>query len=223
MQVASAYPGTPSTEILEAMCTYDEVVSQWSPNEKVALEFGFGASLAGARCLVSMKHVGVNVAMDPLMTIAYAGVNGGLVLVSCDDPHMFSSQNEQDNRNIARFARMVLLEPASSQEAKDMMLHAFDLSERFDLPVMLRGTTRLCHGRGVVELGQRREQALRPYAKDYEKYMMLPSVCRKRRVDLEGRLARVEEFAETFAFNRIIKGSSTRGIISSGVASQYAQ
>jgi indolepyruvate ferredoxin oxidoreductase alpha subunit len=223
VRVASAYPGTPSTEILEALAGYDEITAQWSPNEKVAVEFAFGASLGGARTLASMKHVGVNVAMDPLMTIGYAGVNGGFVLISADDPNMFSSQNEQDNRNLAKFGRMALLEPASPQEAKEMMKAAFEMSERFDIPVMVRGTTRLCHGQGVVELGERTEVELRPYVKDYEKYMMLPSVCRKRRVDLEKRLADLEEYAETFAFNRIIEGSAKIGIITSSVASLHAR
>jgi indolepyruvate ferredoxin oxidoreductase, alpha subunit len=221
--VACAYPGTPSTEILESLTGYSEIDAQWSPNEKVALEFGFGSSLGGARTMVSMKHVGVNVAMDPLMTISYAGVNGGLVLVSADDPSMFSSQNEQDNRNIARFARMVLLEPATSQEAKEMTRLAFDLSEKFDIPVMLRGTTRLCHGRGIVELDERREVPLRPYVKDYKKYMMLPSVCRVRRVDLENRLEQLAGYSETFAYNRIIKGSPDMGIICCGIASMHAR
>lgn len=223
VRVASAYPGTPSTEILEALTKYGEIDAQWSPNEKVALEFGFGASLGGARTMVSMKHVGVNVAMDPLMTIAYAGVNGGLVLVSADDPNMFSSQNEQDNRNIARFARMALFEPASPQEAKEMTKIAFDVSEKFDIPAMLRGTTRLCHGRGIVELDERTERPLRPYEKNYEKYMMLPSVCRVRRVDLEQRLEELAEYAETFPYNRIIEGSKKIGIITSGVASMHAR
>ena len=223
LHVASAYPGTPSTEILEALATYDEIDAQWAPNEKVALEYVFGASLGGARCMASMKHVGVNVAMDPLMTIGYAGVNGGLVLISADDPNMFSSQNEQDNRNLAKFARMALFEPASPQEAKEMMKTAFEVSERFDLPSMVRGTTRLCHGQGVVTLGERQEMDIKPYVKNYEKYMMLPSVCRVRRVNLEERLAKLEEFAETYPLNRVVKGSKKIGIITSGVASLHAQ
>ncbi len=222
-RVGAAYPGTPSTEIMQALSEYPEVDAQWSTNEKVALEYVFGASLGGARALAAMKHVGVNVAMDPLMTIAYAGVNGGLVLVSADDPSMFSSQNEQDNRNVAKFARMALFEPASPQEAKEMTKIAFEVSERFDVPSMLRGTTRVCHGRGVVELEERVEVALKPYVKNYEKYMMLPSVCRKRRVDLEGRLAELREYAEAFPYNRIIEGSKEIGIISSGVASLHAR
>ena len=170
-----------------------------------------------------MKHVGVNVAMDPLMTIGYAGVNGGLVLISADDPNMFSSQNEQDNRNIAKFARMALFEPASPQQAKEMVKVAFEVSETFDLPCMVRGTTRLCHGQGVVELGQRTEKDLLPYVKDYEKYMMLPSVCRVRRVDLADRLRRLQAYAEDSALNHVIEGSSKIGIITSGVASLHAR
>lgn len=221
--IAAAYPGTPSTEIVETIATYEDMYAQWSPNEKVALEFAFGASLGGARAIASMKHVGVNVAADPLITIAYAGVNGGLVLVSADDPHMFSSQNEQDNRNYARFAKIPLLEPASPQEAKEMTKHAFEISEQFDLPVLLRGTTRLCHGRGVVALGERQNVPLKPYLKNYEKYMMLPSVCRIRRQDLDQRLDRVERFGETYPYNRTIIRSTEMGIITSGVPSLYAQ
>jgi indolepyruvate ferredoxin oxidoreductase alpha subunit len=223
VRVAAAYPGTPSTEILEYLTRYDEITAQWSPNEKVALEFVFGASLGGVRTMAAMKHVGVNVAMDPLMTIGYAGVNGGLVLVSADDPNMFSSQNEQDNRNIAKFARMALFEPASPQEAKEMMKTAFAVSEEFDIACMVRSTTRLSHGQGVVELDERREVELRPYVKDYEKYMMLPSVCRVRRVDLEDRLRRLEVYAEQSPLNRIIEGSKKLGIITSGVASLHAR
>jgi indolepyruvate ferredoxin oxidoreductase, alpha subunit len=223
VRVASAYPGTPSTEILEALTGYEEVDAQWAPNEKVALEFAFGASLGGARTIASMKHVGVNVAMDPLMTISYAGVNGGLVLVSADDPNMFSSQNEQDNRNIAHFARMAMLEPASPLEAKEMTRAAFELSERFDIPAMVRGTTRLCHGRGIVELDERVEVELRPYEKNYEKYMMLPSVCRVRRRELEDRLGELEKLACSHPFNRVIEGSEKMGIVTSGVASLYAR
>lgn len=223
VSVACAYPGTPSTEILEAMTQYDEIDAQWAPNEKVALEFGFGASLGGARTMVSMKHVGVNVAMDPLMTIAYAGVNSGLVLVSADDPNMFSSQNEQDNRNIARFARMACFEPATPDEARQFTKIAFEISEKFDIPSMLRGTTRLCHGRGIVELNDRVEVLLKPYEKNCDKYMMLPSVCRVRRVDLEERLAELQKYADTMPINKIVKGDKKIGIITSGVASMYAQ
>jgi indolepyruvate ferredoxin oxidoreductase alpha subunit len=156
VRFASAYPGTPSTEILEAMPQYgDDIYSEWSPNEKVAFEVALGASLAGARALVAMKHVGVNVAADPLFTASYTGVKGGLVLVSADDPSQHSSQNEQDNRNYAKFAKVPLLEPADSQEAKDFVGLACELSERFDTPVILRTTTRISHSKSIVELGER--------------------------------------------------------------------
>jgi len=147
VKVAAAYPGTPSTEILENFVKYEGVYGEWSPNEKVALEVGFGASLGGARALVVMKHVGLNVAADPLMTLSYTGVNGGLVVVTADDPGMHSSQNEQDNRLYARFAKIPLIEPSDSQEAKDFLKVAYDLSERFDTPVLFRLTTRVAHGR----------------------------------------------------------------------------
>ena len=221
--VAASYPGTPATQILEQLVRFEEIHAQWSPNEKVALDVVFGASLGGARAMASMKHVGVNVASDSLMTIAYAGVNGGLVLVSADDPHMYSSQNEQDNRNFAPFAKIPMIEPASPEEAKDLTHRAFEISEEFDVPVLLRATTRLCHGRGVVEPGPRADVPLKPYEKDYEKYMMLPTVARKRRRDLLRRMERLEEFAESFPGNRVIEGSTDLGIISSGTASLYAR
>jgi indolepyruvate ferredoxin oxidoreductase alpha subunit len=157
IRVATAYPGTPSTEILEALTAYPGVRAQWAPNEKVALEVAVGASLAGARAMASMKHVGVNVASDPLVTASYTGVRGGLVVVSADDPGMFSSQNEQDNRHYARLAKLPMLEPSDSQEAKDFVIAAFELSERFDTPVLLRITTRIAHAKTLVELGERTE------------------------------------------------------------------
>jgi indolepyruvate ferredoxin oxidoreductase, alpha subunit len=153
VRVASAYPGTPSTEILETLAReYPEIYAEWAPNEKVALEVASGASLAGARAMASMKHVGVNVAADPLMTLSYVGVRGGLVLVSCDDPELHSSQNEQDNRHYARFAKVPMLEPADSEEARAFMRAGFELSEAFDTPVMLRSVTRISHSKGVVNL-----------------------------------------------------------------------
>jgi indolepyruvate ferredoxin oxidoreductase alpha subunit len=153
VKVAAAYPGTPSTEILETIAReYKDIYAEWSPNEKVALEVVIGASLAGARTMASMKHVGVNVAADPLMTLSYVGVNGGLVLVTCDDPELYSSQNEQDNRHYARFAKIPMFEPSDSQEAKDFLKLGFEVSETFDTPVMVRGVTRISHSKGIVEL-----------------------------------------------------------------------
>lgn len=220
--VATGYPGTPSTEILENLARYPGVYAQWSPNEKVALEVGVGASLAGARVLVAMKHVGVNVAADPLMTLAYTGVNGGLVLVSADDPGMHSSQNEQDNRYLARMAGIPMLEPSDSQEAKDMVGLALDLSETFDTPVMLRTTTRISHSQGLVELGARREPARRPYRKDAAKYVMIPAHARKRRLAWLERQEALRRYAEECPVNVIIEGDDL-GIVTSGVAYQYAR
>ncbi|MBP1722144.1 MAG: indolepyruvate ferredoxin oxidoreductase, alpha subunit, partial [Deltaproteobacteria bacterium] len=173
--VATAYPGTPSTEILETVAAYDGIYAEWSPNEKVALEVAMGASIAGSRSLVSMKHVGVNVAADPLFTLSYTGVRGGLVIVTADDPEMHSSQNEQDNRNYARFAKIPMLEPADSQEAKDFIKLAFAISEHFDTPVMLRTTTRISHSMSLVTLAQpERREAQRELEKQPEKFVMLP-------------------------------------------------
>ncbi|WP_201259614.1 hypothetical protein [Tissierella sp. P1] len=153
--VAAAYPGTPSTEILENISQYEEIYSEWSTNEKVALEVGAGASIAGARSLVAMKHVGLNVAADPLFTIAYEGVNGGLIVITADEPGMHSSQNEQDNRLFAPHAKVAMVEPSDSQECKDFIKHAFEISETYDTPVLFKVTTRVCHSKGVVELGER--------------------------------------------------------------------
>ncbi|MDH7498246.1 MAG: indolepyruvate ferredoxin oxidoreductase subunit alpha, partial [Syntrophomonadaceae bacterium] len=178
--VAAAYPGTPSTEILEFFARYPQVYAEWAPNEKVALEVGAGASLGGARTLVAMKHVGVNVAADPLFTLSYTGVNAGLVLISADDPGMHSSQNEQDNRGYGRFAKLPVLEPSDSQEARDFVKLAFELSERFDTPVMVRLTTRIAHSQSLVEVGEREAVELKPYAKDAAKYVMLPGNARLR-------------------------------------------
>ena len=173
---ASAYPGTPSTEILETVAKeYPEIYAEWSPNEKVAMEVAMGAAFTGARAMVSMKHVGVNVAADPLMTLSYTGICGGLVVVTADDPQLYSSQNEQDNRNYAKFAKVPMLEPSDSQEAKDFVIRAFELSEQFDTPVMLRSVTRVSHARTPVELKDRKEAPLEiKIRKDPPKYVMLP-------------------------------------------------
>ncbi len=221
--LAAAYPGTPSTEILENFARYPGVYAEWAPNEKVAMEVGIGASLAGARTLVAMKHVGVNVAADPLMTFAYTGVNGGFVLVSADDPGLHSSQNEQDNRRYARFAGIPLFEPSDSQEAKDMVKCALELSEQFDTPVMLRITTRVAHSRSLVEIGEPRAVALRPYLKDAKKYLMVPAFARMRRVVLEERLARLREYSEESPFNVIEWKNRAAGVITSGISYQYVR
>jgi len=223
VRVAAAYPGTPSTEILENAATYDGIAAQWSPNEKVALEVAIGASIAGARAMASMKHVGVNVAADPLLTLAYTGVNGGLVLVSADDPGIHSSQNEQDNRFYGRFAHVPVLEPSDSQECRDFMGVALDLSEALDTVVILRTTTRVSHSKSVVTLGERRERPLRPYVKDVRKYVMIPGHARLRQPDVFARHARMAEAAETAEINRVEPGDSRLGVITSGVCYQYVK
>jgi len=223
VKVAAAYPGTPSTEIISNFAKYEGVYAEWSPNEKVAMEVGIGASIGGARTLVAMKHVGVNVAADPLFTFSYTGVNGGLVLVSADDPGMHSSQNEQDNRGYGLFAKLPVIEPSDSQEAKDYTRLAFDISEEFDTPVMLRVTTRLCHSQTLVELGERIEVENKDYKKDAAKYVMLPGFARARHAEVEKRMLMLADFAERTDLNRIEWGNKDLGVITSGVAYQYVK
>jgi len=225
VKVAAAYPGTPSTEIMETIGKeYKEIYAEWSPNEKVALEVAIGASMAGARSMASMKHVGVNVAADPLMTLSYVGVNGGLVLVTCDDPELYSSQNEQDNRHYARFAKVPMLEPSDSQESKDFMKSAFEISEKFDTPVMLRSVTRISHSKGIVEL---KDPVVPPVAlevrKQTAKYTMLPFYARIKHGVVEERLLKVKEFAEKFPGNRMELKDPEIGIITAGISYQYAK
>ncbi len=222
VRVGCGYPGTPSTEILEALARLPGVACEWAPNEKVALEVAVGASVAGGRALCTMKHVGVNVAADPLFSAAYMGVNGGLVVVSADDPGMHSSQNEQDNRLLARAARVALLEPADAQEARDYAIAAFDLSETHDVPVLLRTTTRVAHSRGLVTLGQRVDVPPKPYRKNPAKYVVLPAHGRARHAQLEGeRLPALEREAERWA--REIEGSDELAIITAGAPYLYAR
>jgi indolepyruvate ferredoxin oxidoreductase alpha subunit len=221
--VATAYPGTPSTEIVSNFAQYDGVYAEWSPNEKVAMEVGAGASIGGARTLVAMKHVGVNVAADPLYTFAYTGVNGGLVIISADDPGMHSSQNEQDNRGYGRFAKLPVLEPSDSQEALDFTRMAFDLSEEYDTPVMLRITTRLAHSQTMVEEGEKSDVPLKEYVKNAAKYVMLPGHARARHIEVEKRMVNLAKFAATSPLNRIEWGSKAVGIITSGVVYQYVK
>jgi len=224
---AAAYPGTPSTEILETLARRGGIRTEWAPNEKVAFESAYGASLGGARVLVAMKHVGVNVAADPLFSAAYAGVNGGLVLVSADDPAMHSSQNEQDNRHFARAAKIPMLEPSDSQEAKDFTVRAFSISEQFDTPVLLRVTTRVCHGMSPVEAERDRtwpKAALRPYERNFRKHVLLPANARRRHGFVEERLRDLEDLAaEDRELNRILWGDRTVGVITSGVAFEYVR
>ncbi|HOK43709.1 MAG TPA: indolepyruvate ferredoxin oxidoreductase subunit alpha [Thermoclostridium caenicola] len=222
-KVASAYPGTPSTEITEYIAEYDEIYSEWAPNEKVALEVAIGASVGGARATCAMKHVGLNVAADPLFTAAYTGVNGGLVIFVADDPGMHSSQNEQDTRLIARAAKVPVLEPSDSQECKDFTRKAFEISEQFDTPIIVRLTTRVAHSQGLVELGEREDIPLKPYAKDPGKYVMMPAMARKRHVVVEERLEKLTEYSNETPLNHIEWGDRKIGVITSGIAYQYAK
>jgi indolepyruvate ferredoxin oxidoreductase alpha subunit len=221
---AAAYPGTPSTEILEniSLCQ-DNVYAEWAPNEKVALEAAIGASIAGARALVAMKHVGVNVAADPLFTYAYTGVNGGLVLVSADDPGMHSSQNEQDNRYYAKFSKAAMIEPSDSQEAKEFVKVAFEISEKYDTPVIFRVTTRICHSKTLVEIGEREEIGIKPYEKNIPKYVAVPAHARVLHMNLEERLKKLEKFSNHTELNSIEWNNKKIGIITAGVAYQYAK
>lgn len=221
--VAAAYPGTPSTEILENLAQYGEVNSRWTSNEKVALELAAGAAIGGARALTCMKHVGLNVAADPLFTMGYAGVNGGFIVISADDPGCHSSQNEQDNRFYAPFAKLGMVEPSDSQECKDYIIAAFEISERFDIPVLFRMTTRVCHSKSLVELGERQEGTIKPYVRDPDKYAMLPATARKRHAVREERLLEMEEYANVSPLNRIEWGDRKIGIITSGISYQYAR
>ena len=220
----TGYPGTPSTEILENLVSYNEVSCEWSVNEKVALEVGLGAAFAGSRTLVTMKHVGVNVAADPLFTASYTGIKGGLVLVSADDPDMHSSQNEQDNRHYAISAKIPALEPSDSQEAKDFTRDAFRLSEDFDTPVMLRTTTRLSHSKGVVLPEKREEASVEPgFDRNPHKYVMIPAFARKRHVVVEERMQKLRDFAEKTELNRWEEGDTKIGFITSGIPYTYVK
>lgn len=223
--VAAAYPGTPSTEILETLAeNFAEIDSRWAANEKVALEVAGGASIGGVRALAAMKHVGLNVAADPFLTLAYTGVRGGLVVVSADDPGCHSSQNEQDNRHYATLAKVLMLEPSDSQECLDFTKAAFELSERFDTPVLLRLTTRVCHSKALVSPGQRGEAPIKPYERQVMKYAMLPVFARMRHAEVESKLARLEDFSSHSNFNRIEWGRDKKvGLIASGVAYQHAR
>lgn len=225
VQVASAYPGTPSTEILENFALYPGVYAEWATNEKVAVDVAVGAAYAGKRALAAMKHVGLNVAADSLMYASMTGIEAGLVIVSADDPAMHSSQNEQDNRNYAKFARIPCLEPSDSQEAKDFTIAAFDLSERFDTPVLLRLTTRICHSMSAVELGERREvpAETKPFPRNPAKYVMVPANAIKRHPVIEERIRRIAEYADESPLNRVEMRSRALGIITSGVSYQYAR
>ena len=224
VKFASAYPGTPSTEILENVAIYKEnIVAEWATNEKVALEAAIGGSIAGARTMASMKHVGVNVAADPLFTFSYIGVNGGMVLITADEPGMHSSQNEQDNRNYAKFAKIAMFEPATSQEAKDMFKEAFEISEKYDTPVLFRVTTRLCHSKGIVECSDRVEVPIKEYIKNPQKNLTVPAHARVRRVDIEERMKKLLDYSNNTHLNNYEMNDTKIGIVASGICYTYAK
>ncbi|NLZ17404.1 MAG: indolepyruvate ferredoxin oxidoreductase subunit alpha [Desulfobulbaceae bacterium] len=223
VRVASGYPGTPSTEIMENLSGYEGVYTEWAPNEKVGLEVAIGASFAGARALATMKHVGLNVAADPLFTSAYTGVRGGLVIITADDPEMHSSQNEQDNRNYAFAAKMPMMEPSDPAEAKAMLQRAYSISEEMDTPVLFRITTRIAHVKGVVPKGERSATAEPTIEKTPAKLVMLPGLAKQRRIAMEERMAKLRALAETLPENRVEPGEGRRGFICAGVAYNYVK
>ena len=222
--VASSYPGTPSTEITEEIAKYDEVYSEWAPNEKVAMEAAFGASLAGKRSFCGMKHVGLNVAADPLFTVSYTGVNAGMVICVADDAGMHSSQNEQDSRHYAKAAKLPMLEPSDSQEALEFFRMAYDISEEYDAPVIVKMCTRIAHSQSLVETGARKAIPARPYEKNIAKYVMMPGNAIRRHPIVEERMRRLQDFAETSDINRVDSGTDTSvGIITSSTCYQYVK
>nr|WP_302600066.1 indolepyruvate ferredoxin oxidoreductase subunit alpha [uncultured Cellulosilyticum sp.] len=221
--VAVAYPGTPSTEITEFIAKYEDIYAEWAPNEKVAMEVAIGSSIAGARSVVAMKHVGLNVAADPLFTAAYTGVNGGLVAFVADDPGMHSSQNEQDTRMIARAANVPVIEPSNSTECKEYVKKAMAISEAYDTPVILRLTTRVAHSQSIVELGEKEAYTLKPYEKNIKKYVMTPANAKPRHIVVEERMNRLSQDAEKLGLFSIEKTDSKIGIITSGICYQYVK
>jgi len=221
--IASAYPGTPSTEILENFAKYDGVYAEWATNEKVALEVVSGASIGGARSFTTMKHVGLNVAADPLFTMAYEGVNGGLVVVTADDPGMHSSQNEQDNRLYAPHAKIAMVEPSDSQECKTFMKEAFKISEEFDTVVLFRSTTRVSHSKSIVELEDRIEVPIKEYTKNIKKYVMIPAHSKKKHYEVEERLEKLREYSNKSSLNKAEINDSKVGVVTSGISYQYAK
>jgi len=222
-RVASSYPGTPSTEITEQVSLYEEVYAEWAPNEKVAMEVALGASIGGARSFCAMKHVGLNVAADPLFTAAYTGVNAGMVICVADDQGMHSSQNEQDSRHYAVSAKVPMVEPADSQECIDFVKAAYEISEQFDTPVILRTCTRVAHSQSIVETGERTELPLRLYTKDPKKYVMMPANAVGRHVFVEERMQKLAEFAEASGLNRVEMGDPKIGIVTAGICYQYVK
>lgn len=224
VNICSAYPGTPSTEIFENLPNYkDSLYCEWAPNEKVATEVAYGASIAGARSMCAMKHVGLNVASDPMFTAAYLGVNGGFVIITADDPSMHSSQNEQDNRWYAKHAKLPLIEPADSQECKDFMSLAFDISEKFDVPVLFRTTTRVSHSKSLVTLGERREHPIPEYEANPRKFVCTPAGAYKNRSKIEGIWAALAEYSNTCPINTLEERGTKIGVISAGMAYMFAK
>lgn len=223
VRVASAYPGTPSTEILENAVKYDEVYAEWAPNEKVATEVAIGASVAGARAFCAMKHVGLNVAADPLFTVGYTGVNGGLVIAVADDPSMHSSQNEQDSRHYAKASKIPMVEPADSGECKEFVAAAYELSEKFDTPMLYRLTTRVAHSQSIVELDEPKNIPIKDYEKNIGKYVMMPRNAKRRHPEVEKRISDMTEYAETTPLNRVEYGDKKIGIITSGMCYNYVK
>ena len=223
VKFASAYPGTPSTEILENTALYKEIRAEWATNEKVALEAAIGASIAGARSFASMKHVGLNVASDAFMTVSYTGISGGLVIVNADEPGQHSSQNEQDNRNYASFGKVPMFEPSDSQESKDMMKEALRLSEDYDTPVLLRMTTRVCHSKSIVECVEREEVPIKEYVKRKDKYVVVPGYAKKMRVRVEERMNKLKDYSNNSHLNFIQWNDKKIGVISSGICYHYAK
>lgn len=223
LRVASSYPGTPSTEMTECIAKYDDVYSEWAPNEKVAMEVAAGAAIAGARSFCAMKHVGLNVAADPLFTASYTGINAGMVIAVADDPGMHSSQNEQDSRHYAKAAKVMMLEPSDSEECLQYAKLAFDLSEQFDTPVVLRLTTRVAHSRSLVHVSERDEKALKEYKKDPMKYVMMPGMAIKKHIVVEQRILDQIAWAETAEINTVEYNSTEIGVITSGISYQYAK